>query len=151
MDVDLDDFLECYPPETRSLFHELQAFVREAVPDDVELVYDAYNAFGINYSLTDQLRDGFTTVAAYTKHVNLGFNRGAELPDPRCLLEGKGKTWRHVKVTSMAGLNKKAARQLIVQARALAEASCPRDALAKPYPDRILKAVYEKKRRPSSS
>lgn len=36
-------------------------------------------------------------LASYSDHVNLGFYRGAELPDPRKLLEGTGKALRHVK------------------------------------------------------
>jgi hypothetical protein len=39
-----------------------------------------------------------------TRHVNLGFNYGAELPDPHKLLEGTGKMFRHVKIKSLAQL-----------------------------------------------
>ena len=40
---------------------------------------------------------GFAYVNAFTAHVNIGFFRGAELPDPAGLLEGTGKHMRHVK------------------------------------------------------
>jgi len=40
-----------------------------------------------------------------TKHVNLGFNYGAELPDPKNLLEGTGKLFRHYKVKSVEDLS----------------------------------------------
>jgi len=40
----------------------------------------------------------FAYVNAFTAHVNVGFFRGAELPDPRGLLEGSGKFMRHVKL-----------------------------------------------------
>ena len=40
----------------------------------------------------------FAYVDAFKEHVNVGFFRGAELPDPGSLLEGKGKAMRHVKV-----------------------------------------------------
>ena len=40
----------------------------------------------------------FAYVNAFTAHVNVGFFRGAELADPAGLLEGTGKTMRHVKV-----------------------------------------------------
>ena len=33
--------------------------------------------------------------------MNLGFNHGAELPDPSDLLEGTGKLFRHVKLRSL--------------------------------------------------
>lgn len=40
----------------------------------------------------------FAYVNAFTAHVNVGFFRGAELPDPTHLLEGTGKLMRHVKL-----------------------------------------------------
>ncbi len=39
-------------------------------------------------------------IAAYSAHVNLGFYRGVELADPDHLLEGSGKSLRHVKIRS---------------------------------------------------
>jgi hypothetical protein len=39
---------------------------------------------------------GYTN--AFTAHVNVGFFQGATLPDPEGLLEGGGKTMRHVKL-----------------------------------------------------
>ena len=40
----------------------------------------------------------FAYVNAFKAHVNVGFFRGAELPDPNGLLEGTGKFMRHVKL-----------------------------------------------------
>lgn len=40
----------------------------------------------------------FAYVNAFRAHVNVGFFRGAELPDPKGLLEGTGKRMRHVKL-----------------------------------------------------
>lgn len=40
----------------------------------------------------------FAYVNAFTAHVNVGFFRGAELPDPDGLLEGTGRFMRHVKL-----------------------------------------------------
>lgn len=40
----------------------------------------------------------FAYVNAFTSHVNIGFFQGAELPDPKNLLEGSGKFMRHVKL-----------------------------------------------------
>ena len=41
---------------------------------------------------------GFAYVNAFKAHVNVGFFRGAELSDPRGLLEGTGRFMRHVKL-----------------------------------------------------
>jgi hypothetical protein len=40
----------------------------------------------------------FAYVNAFKAHVNVGFFRGAELRDPKGLLEGTGKFMRHVKL-----------------------------------------------------
>lgn len=39
-------------------------------------------------------------IAVYRKRANLGFNRGAELEYPDCMLVGEGKIIRHIKVKS---------------------------------------------------
>ena len=58
----------------------------------------------------------FGYVNAYTSHVNVGFFRGAELPDPGGLLEGTGRFMRHVKVRPNAGVDDAALETLIEQA-----------------------------------
>ncbi|MEI9980863.1 MAG: DUF1801 domain-containing protein [Edaphobacter sp.] len=40
----------------------------------------------------------FGYVDAFNSHVNVGFFRGAALPDPAHLLQGDGKSMRHVKL-----------------------------------------------------
>ncbi len=40
----------------------------------------------------------FAYVNAFKGHVNVGFFRGAEIADPKGLLEGTGKVMRHVKL-----------------------------------------------------
>ncbi len=59
--------------------------VREVIHDDQPTACVGDAAFGY--------------VDAFTAHVNVGFFNGAELADPRGLLEGSGKFMRHVKLT----------------------------------------------------
>ena len=40
----------------------------------------------------------FAHVNVFTSHVNVGFFQGASLPDPAHLLQGTGKSMRHVKL-----------------------------------------------------
>jgi hypothetical protein len=40
----------------------------------------------------------FAYVNAFTSHVNVGFFHGASLPDPARLLQGSGRSMRHVKL-----------------------------------------------------
>jgi len=53
------------------------------------------------------------------EHVTFIFLRGAALPDPERLLEGTGKSVRHVKVRTMNDVRKPALKKLIVEAAKL--------------------------------
>lgn len=60
----------------------------------------------------------FAYVDAFKAHVNLGFFQGAELPDPRGLLRGDGKSMRHVKLGPAHPVDEAAVRALIAAAYA---------------------------------
>lgn len=56
---------------------------------------------------------GFAYVSVFKAHVNVGFFRGAELPDPQHILEGTGKFMRHVKLRPDTQVNSTALTHLI--------------------------------------
>lgn len=58
----------------------------------------------------------FGYVNVFTAHVNVGFFRGAALPDPHRLLQGSGKNMRHVKLKPGTAVNESALRELIERA-----------------------------------
>jgi hypothetical protein len=55
----------------------------------------------------------FAYVNAFTAHVNVGFFRGAALPDPAGLLEGTGRFMRHVKLRPEAEVDEAALVTLV--------------------------------------
>ena len=55
----------------------------------------------------------FAYVNAFTAHVNIGFFRGAELPDPHRLLQGNGKMLRHIQIRPGDTVREDALVQLI--------------------------------------
>jgi hypothetical protein len=55
----------------------------------------------------------FGYVNVFTSHVNVGFFRGAALPDPAGLLQGSGKSMRHVKLRPGTVTNDAALESLI--------------------------------------
>lgn len=55
----------------------------------------------------------FGYVNVFTSHVNVGFFRGAALPDPAHLLQGTGKYMRHVKLRAGEQTNPAALSSLI--------------------------------------
>jgi hypothetical protein len=56
---------------------------------------------------------GFAYVNAFKAHVNVGFFRGAEISDPKGLLEGTGRFMRHVKLRPGVDLDAAALTNLI--------------------------------------
>ena len=142
----LRGFLEAYDPAISRLYLEARKCVLEAAPDANELIYDAYNAVTTAYSFTERLRGAFCHVAAYRAYVNLGFNLGARLPDPERILVGKGARIRHVRISSAADLARPAVRSLLREA--IAQGRDASDG-AKGESRAIVKAVFERKRRPA--
>lgn len=55
----------------------------------------------------------FGYVNAFKDHVNAGFFRGAEIADPKSLLEGTGKFMRHVKLRQERDVDAAALTKLI--------------------------------------
>jgi hypothetical protein len=109
----LRQFLQAYDPAIAKLFFATRAAILGAAPKADELVYDAYNAVAAAYTFSNRLKEAFCHVAAYRGHVNLGFNRGATLPDPEELLVGDGRSVRHVKISAVADLKRPAVRRLL--------------------------------------
>lgn len=60
----------------------------------------------------------FGYVDAFKAHVNVGFFRGATLPDPARLLEGTGRRMRHVKLRWGKPVDEAALTELITAAHA---------------------------------
>jgi hypothetical protein len=86
----------------RPLFRAVRAFVRKHAPELQERIHmDVPTYWGSQALLY---------LADHSRHVNLGFTQGARLADPDGLLEGTGKSMRHVKVRSRDDLTPALAR-----------------------------------------
>jgi hypothetical protein len=115
------------------------------LPRPTELIYDAYNAVTVAYSFTDRLKEAFCHVAAYRRHVNLGFNRGAVLADPERLLVGTGRSIRHLRLRAIEDLERPAVGHLV---RAAADEGRSLAPPAPAEPRSMVKGAYAAKRRP---
>lgn len=145
-------FLKPYDPEIRDLALRLRALVLEEMAPCYENIYDAYSAVAIGYGTSDRLRDGIFHIAVYSQHVNLGFNDGATLDDPKGILQGAGNRIRHITIKKPEDIKRpeirayirRARKKAISDARKLGEPASPR-------PSGVVstvKAIYAKKRRP---
>jgi len=112
-DRQLLGYLAPYDPHVAALTLALRELVLEEAPEAIESIVKGY-AVAIGFSFTGKpLRDGFCHVVTYSTHVNLGFNRGALLNDPRGLLEGKGKLIRHITIRNQSELEGPAIRRYL--------------------------------------
>jgi hypothetical protein len=102
-----------------ALFTDLRQFVLTLAPESNELVYHTHALTAV-FSLSERLSDAFCMLPIYTKHVNLGFNKGTLLADPQRLLQGTGKLIRHVPVATPASYRTAPVEALVRAALALA-------------------------------
>ena len=145
-------FLKPYDREIQDLALQLRALVLEEMAPCYENIYDAYSAVAIGYGASDRLSDGIFHIAVYSQHVNLGFNDGATLDDPKGILQGAGNRIRHITVKTAEDIKRPEIRAYIRRARKKALSDARRlGESAPPTPDRVIstvKAIYAKKRRP---
>ena len=92
-----------------SIAHAWFERMRDCGADVVELVHD-----GCPVACIGDVP--FAYVNAFTKHVNVGFFNGADLPDPTALLEGTGNRMRHVKLRPGEPIDERALGNLIAVA-----------------------------------
>lgn len=142
-------FLSPYDKSIQDLTIELRNFVVKLVPEANELIWDNYNAVAIAYSKSKKLKDAFCHISVYSKHVNFGFNRGAELSKGNIKLNGKGKLIRHISVQSFNDFPKKEIEKMIYEALGLSEKLNSDLINISIQPESIVMSISEKKIRPN--
>ena len=112
-DRQLLNYLAPYDRHISNLTLALRDVVLDEAPQAIESLSMGY-ALAIGFSFTGKpLKDGFCHIVAYSSHVNLGFNRGALLPDPDSILEGSGKSIRHIRIRSHDDLDRPLLRRFL--------------------------------------
>jgi hypothetical protein len=115
-DPQLLGFLEAYNRHISDLALALREIVLEEAPDASESVYQVYTV-AIWFGFSGKMKDMFCYIATSANHVNLGFPRGTSLPDPNRVLEGDGKTMRHIKFRSLGDVERPFVRRYIQAAK----------------------------------
>jgi len=106
-------YLAAYDQHVARLALAAREVVLEEAPEAIESIVKGY-AVAVGFSFTGKpLKDGFCNVVAYSGHVNLGFNRGALLPDPNRVLEGAGKLMRHIPIRGEDDLHRPFVRRYL--------------------------------------
>jgi hypothetical protein len=139
-------FFAKYEPATAKLGKAVRAKLRDRLPGLFELVYvyDSQDSLVISYSPTEAGSDGVCALALYPRRVNLFFTGGALLSksDPSRLLQGKGKTVRHVELNSVADFDRAEIEVLMAAALKLAKVRLDPSATSSV----IVKAAEQKER-----
>jgi len=110
-DTAVDAWMTAAPVELANLARHWFGAMRHCGPDVRELLHDGHPTACVGDA-------AFGYVNVFTSHVNVGFFKGAELADPAGLLQGTGKSMRHVKLRPGEAVDEAALRSLIEAAHA---------------------------------
>ena len=105
-------FLAAYDRPISDLALALREIILEEAPDASESIYQVYTV-AIWFGFSGKMKDMFCYITTHTEHVNLGFPRGAALADPSRVLDGEGKTMRHIKFAGERDLERPFVRRYI--------------------------------------
>ena len=122
-EAELNGFIDRYSPEVARDGRFALAYLSARLPTAIRLVYDNYNALVIGFGASTKVSDICLSIAFYPRYVTLFFLKGAQLPDPAGLLEGKGSSVRGIKLRPISKIQSTKVGALIEAA--LANLSTP--------------------------
>lgn len=102
----IEAWMKDHPGELGAIAERWFEVMRNCGDDVRELLHDSHPTACVADA-------AFGYVNAFKAHVNVGFFRGAELPDPDGLLAGTGKFMRHVKLRPEGEVDDTALTRLI--------------------------------------
>lgn len=108
---EVKNFLAEYPPAVEEIALSLRRLILSVVPEAQEMVDRSGRVIGYGYG--SGYKDLICTIILSKTGVKLGMVGGAELPDPKGLLEGAGKKHRYVQLQTLADLKKPGLKQLL--------------------------------------
>lgn len=79
------------------LYLDLRAFILSIHPKSNELLYHTHALTSL-YTISEKMGDAYCLIPIYSRHLNLGFNKGTLIHDPNKLLQGTGKLMRHIPI-----------------------------------------------------
>jgi hypothetical protein len=98
--------IQSFAENIKDIARQTRQLIFDILPDAVEVVWVQQKNIGFGTGVKKKT-EHFCWLMPASNHVNLGFNYGAELPDPYHLLEGTGKLFRHIKIKSVEQLSNK--------------------------------------------
>ena len=110
-----DDILRAAEPQLRPLCQAVRRLITSLDEDFFEVVWprQAIASFGVG---PKKMSEHYAYIGIQDSYVNLGFYHGTSLSDPTCLLEGTGKSLRHVKIHNVTEVKNAAVAALLQKA-----------------------------------
>lgn len=115
MGNEFEEMLATASPDVADLARQAKALLQDVMPNVVEVVWLSQRISGYGVG-PKKMSEQFCYIAVFKERINLGFYYGSDLPDPHNLLEGSGKSLRHVKISHSEQLENPALRDLVVAA-----------------------------------
>lgn len=107
MNPEVTDYIGKAPKEQQEIMNTIRSLVHESVENVAEEFKWGRPVF--------RLKKDFTYLQANKNHVNLGFYIGFQkLDDPKGLLEGTGKTMRHIKLRTVEDIDSEVLKEWFV-------------------------------------
>jgi len=129
---DFEFYLGWKEGELIDLYRDIREFITSLNPTCVELIYNTHALTSV-YSFSEKLSDAYSMIPIYTKHLNLGFNKGAILSDQHKLLQGTGKLMRHIPIKQKEDYRNPKVKSLIEEAILLAKNNIKKDIVQSGY------------------
>lgn len=104
--------LESAPASVREAAVAARTLIMSVDPNAVEVVWPTQRTAGYGIG-PKKMTEQYIWLAPHSKHLVFGFYYATELPDPANLLEGTGRSMRHVKVRSADSVDRPELRELV--------------------------------------
>lgn len=104
----VEDYVSKVLPWQRPVIEKLRVMIRAAAPRAEESIKWGQPVY--------EHRGPFSYIKAHAGQINFGFWRGAELDDPKKLLQGEGLKMRHVRIVETSTLDDEALATFVTQA-----------------------------------
>lgn len=98
-EAQFEQVIASFSAPIQSLVREVRKLIHRILPEVVEVAWMQQKNIGFGTGAKKN-SEHFCWLIPAKKHVTLGFNYGAELPDPAQLIEVTGKLFRHVKIST---------------------------------------------------
>ena len=108
----VDAYLATIPDPMGTLARQAAAKLRQVIPG----AHETREGLDVGFGTAPGYRGLVFSITPQADHVTLGFSNGATLSDPTGLLEGSGRTHKHVKLRTKADLDRASLDRLLKEA-----------------------------------